>query len=177
VAVNDVGDFGSSRDARQALAAAVTFDVVDARSTVAQWAMSSYFAELDATFPTGFDPGDALTSDAESFDPPAGRFLIVHHGDLAIGCGGIHSLDRHTGEIKRMWISPDWRGLGLAPLLLARLEQHSCEIGHRSVRLDTNASLLTAIRMYERQGYRAVARYNDNPYAQRWFEKILDLDH
>ena len=47
------------------------------------------------------------------------------------------------------------------------------ELGHRVVRLDTHRTLTEAIRMYEQAGYRAVARYNDNPYAQAWFEKRL----
>ncbi len=44
---------------------------------------------------------------------------------------------------------------------------------HRMVRLDTNATLGTAIAMYESAGYRAIERYNDNPFAQCWFEKPI----
>ena len=135
--------------------------------------MSAYFAELDERFPTGFDPGDALISEAGLFDPPGGRFVVVRHQNETVGCGGVQSIDATTGEIKRMWIAPDQRGLGLASKLLAFLEHLSRDIGHDLVRLDTNATLTTAIAMYERAGYRSIDRYNDNPYAQRWFEKPL----
>ena len=41
------------------------------------------------------------------------------------------------------------------------------------VRLDTHSSLAEAIAMYERAGYHAIERYNDNPWARRWFAKDL----
>lgn len=135
--------------------------------------MRSYFAELDATFPTGFDPGDALGAELRAFEPPVGRFVVVRARDVTVGCGAIQTLESGVGEIKRMWIAPAVRGRGLAHRLLAELEVRCREIGHRAVRLDTNASLTTAIALYERSGYVAIPRYNDNPYAQRWFEKPL----
>jgi hypothetical protein len=46
-------------------------------------------------------------------------------------------------------------------------------MGRAGVVLDTNATLREAIAMYERSGYHAIERYNDNPYAQRWFAKDL----
>ena len=158
---------------RLSAAKASTFVVADARSAQAQSALSAYFAELDEIFPAGFDSGDALARDAELFDPPHGSFLVVHDRSDVIGCGGILSIDARIGEIKRMWIAPGWRGCGLASRLLAELEERSRSIGHAIVRLDTNASLKTAINLYERSGFQTVDRYNDNPYAHRWFEKRL----
>ncbi len=55
----------------------------------------------------------------------------------------------------------------------AELKERSRAIGHHTIRLDTNATLTTAIALYERSGYVAIDRYNDNPYAHRWFEKLL----
>ncbi len=49
----------------------------------------------------------------------------------------------------------------------------TADLGHTTVRLDTNGTLVEAIAMYERAGYRHIGRYNDNPYAQAWFEKEL----
>ena len=142
--------------------------------------MSAYFRELDLVFPTGFDPGDTLTADAAQFDPPAGAFVVIRVGDTSdpgdaevAGCGGVHTFDHGVSEIKRMWVDPAWRGVGLAPRLLADLEHRAAAIGHHTVLLDTNATLTTAIAMYERAGYRAIERYNDNPFAQCWFEKRL----
>ena len=57
--------------------------------------------------------------------------------------------------------------------MLARLELLVGELGRTRIHLDTNGSLTEAIAMYERAGYRSIERYNDNPYAERWFAKEL----
>lgn len=164
-------------DQRRDAAADARFEVVDPRSAEAVDSMTAYFGELDEVFPTGFDPGDTLTADAAQFDPPAGAFVVVRVGDtdlpVVAGCGGVLTLEPGVAEIKRMWIAPAWRGVGLAARLLADLERRAESIGHHTVRLDTNATLTTAIAMYERAGYRAIDRYNDNPFAQCWFEKHI----
>lgn len=154
-------------------AATVTFDVVDARTPEARAAVTDYFAELAARFPGGFEAGDALDSDAVSFDAPDGAFVVASDGTDVVGCGGLLRLDATTAEIKRMWIHPQWRGVGLGRRLLAHLESVAVEKGRSTVVLDTNATLVEAIAMYQRAGYRAIDRYNDNPYAQRWFAKDL----
>jgi ribosomal protein S18 acetylase RimI-like enzyme len=82
-------------------------------------------------------------------------------------------LDDETAEIKRMWISAEVRGRGLGKRLLARLEDEVRAGGRSAVLLDTNGALTEAIAMYESAGYRATTRYNDNPYAERWFSKRL----
>jgi DNA-binding MarR family transcriptional regulator len=154
-------------------AATVTFDPMDPRAPDARWAMTEYFTELDARFPTGFDAGAALAADPESLSAPRGVLLVVHSDVEPIGCAGLTRLDRHTAEIKRMWIHRDWRGLGLARRLIDVLEQTARRQRRRRVVLDTNATLVEAVALYERLGYRPIERYNDNPYAERWFAKEL----
>lgn len=157
---------------RLVAAASITLEAVDARADDAQRSMAAYFAELDELFPTGFDPGDALTADAHTYDPPTGAFVVAYTVDRQpVGCGGVWTMEPGTGEIKRMWVAPEWRGVGLAGRLLADLERRSRACGHGRTVLDTNAVLHDAIAMYERSGYEPIERYNDNPYAQRWFEK------
>ena len=56
---------------------------------------------------------------------------------------------------------------------LVYLETVASELGATLVRLDTNAVLTEAVAMYLSSGYVEIDRYNDNPYAQRWFEKPL----
>ncbi len=156
-------------------AATVTFDVVDPRSADARWAIREYFAELDVRFPTGFDAALGSDEDAEAraMSAPHGAFVVIRDGLDAIGCGGMQRIVRSAGEIKRMWIHPAWRGLGLGRRLVDHLEQLAAEAGYRQVVLDTNESLTEAISMYEAMGYEPTERYNDNPYAQRWFTKTL----
>ena len=72
-----------------------------------------------------------------------------------------------------MWVDEDWRGAGLGSRMLRELEALAGRLGHRRVVLDTNGTLTEAIAMYGRAGYRPIERYNDNPYAEAWFEKDL----
>ena len=144
---------------------------VDAGSPAAQAAMTAYFAELAARFPSGFDPSGYLAP--EEYTPPLGRFFLAQRGDDVLGCGGLVWIDGETAEIKRMWVDPAARGQGLATRLLGFLEQTAAASGYRVVRLDTNPVLLEAIAMYRKNGYRDIERYNDNPYAGLWFQKRL----
>ena len=154
-------------------AATVVFDEVDVRGVDAQWAMRQYFAELDERFPSGFDADAALVSDPLAFRPPGGAMVVLRSDLAPIGCGAVQQIDRRVGEIKRMWIHPEWRGLGLGRRLIDHLEATARRMGRTRVVLDTNATLVEAITMYEQAGYRSIERYNDNPYAQRWFGKDL----
>ena len=146
---------------------------VDPRSPEAVEAVTAYFTELDARFPGGFDGSGALAVDAATMAPGAGVFVVATSEGRSVACGGVQELPDGTAEIKRMWVHPDWRGAGLGTRLLRQLEAAAGDLGHNVVRLDTHRSLTEAITMYERAGYRPVARYNENPYAQAWFEKRL----
>lgn len=154
-------------------AATVTFDVVDPEDPDALASLRAYFDELDVRFAGGFDPGDTLTADAPSMRSPRGTFVVAHSDDEPVACGGVVRVDEATGEIKRMWVHPDWRGVGLGRRMLNELETHVARLGCSRVVLDTNAVLTEAITMYERAGYTAVDRYNENPYAMHWFARDL----
>ena len=154
----------------------VTLTRADAGSPDARGAMAAYFAELDRRFVDGFDPGDALDEAAVALNPPAGVFLLGRlddDGDV-VACGGVQWIDDETAEIKRMWVHDRCRGMGLGRRLLEALEAEAWAAGRTRVVLDTNGVLAEAIAMYGRLGYVAIERYNDNPYAQHWFEKHLE---
>lgn len=162
-----------ARAERLLRAATVEIEAIDPRSPAAQSVLEQYFGELDERFRSGFKPGDGGAGDVDGMRSPAGAFLIAHSDKAPVGCGGVLRIDQRIGEIKRMWIHPDWRGLGLGARLLARLEVVAGELGRTRVILDTNETLIEAIAMYRRAGYHPIDRYNDNPYAHHWFAKDL----
>jgi ribosomal protein S18 acetylase RimI-like enzyme len=90
-----------------------------------------------------------------------------------VGCGGLKTLDAATGEIKRVWTAASARGIGVAGRIMQRLEELAKEQGFTRLRLDTNKSLTEAQALYRKLGYREIGRYNDNPYASHFFEKLL----
>jgi putative acetyltransferase len=74
--------------------------------------------------------------------------LVAFAGRLAVGMGALRLLDTGTAEIKRMYVVPEYRGAGVAKRILEELERRKRERGLRAVRLDTNARLVEANRMY-----------------------------
>jgi ribosomal protein S18 acetylase RimI-like enzyme len=71
-------------------------------------------------------------------------------------------------------VAPAARGLGLGRRLLGALESRAAAAGSRTVRLDTNRTLTEAIALYRSVGYREVTPFNDQPYADHWFERRLE---
>jgi ribosomal protein S18 acetylase RimI-like enzyme len=153
-------------------AASVVISPTDPDDADARYCLARYFSELNERFDTGFDP-HAKAPDRAEFLSPHGCWLVARRSGEPIGCGGVRTLSAGVGEIKRMWIAPNARGLGLGRRLLAELEGEAVRIGLRCMRLDTNATLEEALRLYRSSGYREIPRFNENPYAQHWFEKTL----
>ncbi len=148
----------------------ITAEAPDSDDAIA--CVSAYIAELAITFEEGFDPANGNpTPEVEALTPPNGCFLIASLDGQAIGCGALRTLEPGLGEIKRMWVSPQARGLGVAGRLLSALEEKGRELGMTRMRLDTNRALKDAQAMYRKSGYRDIERFNDNPYADFWFEK------
>ncbi len=147
----------------------------DPASADAQQCLAAYFAEIGSRFPGGFDPAKgSCVPDHDDFRAPCGCLLVAHLSGQPIGCGALRTLSSGVGEIKRMWIAPNARGMGLGRRLLAELEAEARRHAFHTVRLDTNATLDEALNLYRSSGYREIPRFNENPYAQHWFEKILE---
>jgi ribosomal protein S18 acetylase RimI-like enzyme len=146
----------------------------DPRRPDARWCLESYFGELARRFDAGFDPARSISADDTELTPPAGLLLVAAlHGE-PVGCGAVKFHDDAPTEIKRMWVAPEARGLGLGRRLLADLEARAAARGAPIVRLETNRTLTEAISLYRASGYREVAPFNDEPYAHYWFEKTLN---
>ncbi|HEY3528964.1 MAG TPA: helix-turn-helix domain-containing GNAT family N-acetyltransferase [Nocardioides sp.] len=153
-------------------AATCDIQVVDAGSDEARSAVGRYADELAERFPAGFERGD-VAGEVRAMNPPDGRFLVARVEGAVAACGGVRRLSRTRAEIKRMWVDGAWRGCGLGGRMLTALEDAARDLGYREVYLDTNGTLIEAIAMYDRAGYRRIERYNDNPYAEAWFAKRL----
>ena len=154
-------------------ASSIEFTSADPRSADAERCLQRYYGELAARFPGGFELRADDAPPAEEFAPPAGCMLVARLFGEPVACGGLRTLEAGVAEIKRMWVSPEVRGLGVGRRLLAELERAAHGLSLRTVRLDTNGSLAEALSLYRASGYREIPRYNDNPYAQHWFEKTL----
>jgi len=139
----------------------------------ARLCLDAYFRELADRFEGGFDADADHSARAADMTPPSGLFLVARLEGEAIGCGGFKRAGKARGEIKRVWVAPSVRGMGVARRLLRTLETAAREMDVRTLRLDTNRALTEAHALYRSEGYREIARFNDNPYAHHWFEKRL----
>ncbi|OWY05790.1 MULTISPECIES: bifunctional helix-turn-helix transcriptional regulator/GNAT family N-acetyltransferase [Thioclava] len=147
----------------------VPCDPLDPR---AQSCLAKYYAELSARFDGGFDVSLSKDPEAAEMRPPHGTFLIALSDGLPLGCAALKG-GADYAEVKRVWIAPAARGLGLARQLMTALEVSARELGHLRLRLDTNSALPEAIAMYQRFGWHEIPRYNNDPYPDRFFEKRL----
>ncbi|MCT2280725.1 GNAT family N-acetyltransferase [Micromonospora chalcea] len=96
------------------------------------------------------------------------HYLAAVVGGRAVGCGGLQALDADTGELKRMYVRPAFRGRGIARQLLVALEELAFRAGHRTVCLETGTYLPAAISLYRSSGYEPIpvyGEYVDNPYS------------
>ena len=152
----------------------VEVDVEDPTSTAAQFCIQSYFAELDGRFDAGFDPARSISADAGELTEPAGLLLVARLRGEPIGCGALKLHGREPAEVKRMWVAPTTRGLGVGGRILRELEEHARRRGVGLLRLETNRALREATGLYRSAGYAEVEAFNDEPYAHHWFEKRLD---
>jgi len=155
-------------------ASAVEIRLEPADSTAARLCLEAYFRELADRFEGGFDHAKSISASPDELRPPAGAFLIARLAGEPIGCGGLKIVEDQTiGEVKRMWVRSDARGLGVGRRILENLETLARRFGLRTLRLDTNRTLKEAQALYRRCGYVEVEPFNNQPYAQHWFEKTL----
>lgn len=156
-------------------ASLVRFEIADPASPDGRWCIQHYFEELQQRFDAGFDPSRSISADDDELRPPHGHLLIARLRGLRIGCGALKLHAGAPAELKRMWVAPDARGIGVGSRLLRELEALALQSGARTIRLETNRALVEAIDLYRKSGYHEVAAFNDEPYAHHWFEK--DLGH
>ncbi|HUR04072.1 MAG TPA: GNAT family N-acetyltransferase [Nonomuraea sp.] len=106
------------------------------------------------------------------------RYLVAYAGGQAAGCGAIQPAGSDTGELKRMYVAPEFRGQGIARMLLAALEGLAGAMGYQTVRLATGVKQPEAIALYEDSGYVRVEPYGmyTNQPLTRCYEKALGPD-
>jgi DNA-binding MarR family transcriptional regulator/GNAT superfamily N-acetyltransferase len=156
-------------------ASAVRIEPADPFAAESRACIHAYFSELQERFDQGFDPARTVSADPEELVPPSGWFLLARLDGVAVGCGALKIKDDGVGEIKRMWVAPSARGLGIAQRLLEALEARATDAGVKVLQLDTNGKLVEARALYLRNGYVEIPAYNTNPYADHWFEKRSSL--
>ncbi len=91
------------------------------------------------------------------------RHVVVgYFENQAVACGAIRAFDDHAVEVKRMFVSPEYRGKGLAGKILTELETWATGLGFQRCILETGKKQPEAIRLYEKSGYSVIPNFG--PY-------------
>jgi putative acetyltransferase len=102
-------------------------------------------------------------------------FFVTRQDGVAAGCGGIELFGTEYGEVKRMYVRPQFRGLGLAKLMVEHLAAYARQHNIHLLRLETGIHQKEAIALYERMGFQKVppfGTYKEDPLS-RFYEKQI----
>lgn len=121
------------------------------------------------------DVDQELTALPSEYGPPDGAALmVVDDGGTAVGIVGVRRFDERSGELKRMYLAPEARGLGAGRALGAAAVAAARDLGYERLLLDTVATMTAAIATYTALGFVEIPPYRHNPLPDaRYF--ALDL--
>lgn len=145
----------------------------DPQAEPARACLAAYYGELNARFEGGFDVALSRDPDAADMRAPRGTFLVAMSDGVPLGCAGLKGHDSAWAEVKRVWVAPAGRRLGLARRMMDEIEAAARRLSIPVLRLDTNSALPEAVALYQRLGWTEIARFNDDPYPDTFFEKRL----
>jgi GNAT superfamily N-acetyltransferase len=139
------------------ISAAAESDLDDVRALFEEYAAGLGFSLAFQ----GFDR--ELAELPGAYAPPHGALLVARAADEAAGCVALRRLDPATGELKRLFVRPAWRGHRLGERLAQAAITEARRIGYDRLRLDTTPEMGAAHALYARLGFRAIAPYTENP--------------
>ena len=140
--------------------------------------------DVSRTTELGLDPDELLRfqyNDGREalpgeYAPPTGCLLLATHDAKVAGCGAFHKLTPEACEMKRVYVRPEFRGLGLGRLLATTLIANATDVGYIQMRLETVTFMGTAISLYESLGFHACNPYYVIPESFRPITVFMELD-
>jgi len=144
-----------------------SFTVSPARSSIELTSAAALFRAYAKTLPVDLAPQgfrEELDSLPGPYAPPAGELLLAKRGDHVLGCIALKALEPGVAEIKRLFVRPQARGVGVAKALVTDLLKVAQERGYREVKLDTLPEMAAAVALYKSFGFAPIAPYGSHPY-------------
>jgi GNAT superfamily N-acetyltransferase len=101
--------------------------------------------------------------------------VIACENETPVGCGAIKQIDAITMEVKRMYVTPNNRGKGIASQILFALEEWTAELSFSKCILETSIRLPEAMKLYKKSGYHIIPNYGQYANAENsiCFEKLI----
>ena len=113
----------------------------------------------------------------EMYSPTEGGLYLAYINGEAVGVAGLRRFGERDGELKRMFVKPNNRGLGIGQLLLSACLESARALQYESVKLDTADFMTSAIKLYKDNGFTEIEAYRHNPHeSARYFELKLTTE-
>tara|TARA_A100000171_G_C2130139_1_gene146144 strand:- start:92 stop:571 length:480 start_codon:yes stop_codon:yes gene_type:complete len=110
----------------------------------------------------------------EMYNYEDGGLFIAYINEEAVGIAGIRRFNKNDGEIKRMFVQPNSRGLGIGQLLLNHCIEKARKLNYDTIKLDTADFMKSAIKLYTDNGFVEIGAYRHNPHeSARYYELSL----
>ena len=146
--------------------AATRKDLESARALLAEYADS-------LAFDLGFQDFDRELANLPGDDaPPTGGLLLATYGDQVAGCVALREMSDGVCEMKRLYVRPGLRGLGIGRALAKAVINEARKIGYASMRLDTVPSMEVARSLYVSLGFKEIGAYRANPIQGAEFMEL-----
>ena len=145
-----------------------SFIIAPARSATELTSAAALFRAYAASLPVDLSP-QGFSQELESlpglYAPPVGELLLAKRGDHVLGCIALKPLEPpRVAEIKRLYVRPQARKLGVGKALVAAVIRAAGQLGYGELKLDTLAHLKGAIALYESHGFAPIGPYGNHPY-------------
>ncbi len=109
-----------------------------------------------------------------AYGPPRGEVQLWSHESSLVACGALRELEPRVGEIKRIFVRPDFRGKQFGPVFVRALLDRARELGYERLKVDTLPSMQAAIEFYQELGFRPTSPFWPHPVAGAlYFEREL----
>ena len=108
-----------------------------------------------------------------AYAPPRGELLLASADGQSAGCVALRPIDGETGEMKRFYVRPAFRGRGLGRALAGAVVDAARRIGYRRLLLDTHPTMTAAIALYRSMGFRETAPYRSIPVREELFMELV----
>jgi ribosomal protein S18 acetylase RimI-like enzyme len=109
------------------------------------------------------------------YDWPSGGLVLAYLLDKPIGCAGLRMIDEQISELKRMYILPEFQGRGIGKMIMELIIDIAMKLDYKKIKLDTLATMASAIHLYKSYGFVQTEPYRYNPFDNAVYME-LELD-
>jgi GNAT superfamily N-acetyltransferase len=132
-----------------------------------EWVNARCISEYDISFDTG-EVLERTMAELDQFHPPEGRLLLAEYDSQIAGCACLRKIAEGIGEIKRMYVRPDHRGVGMGRALFEEILSAARQNGYSTIRLDSARFMKEAHALYRSAGFHDIEPYAESEIPEEF---------